>query len=320
MIVKSYHKSLKESWDTFVGEAKNATFLFRRDYMEYHADRFEDYSLLIYNQDQLVGLFPANKVGHVVYSHQGLSYGGMITSSKLSLQTTVELYLVVLEFLEKNKIATVQLKLFPSFYARQASNEATYLMHVLGAKKINCNVTLAIDQQNFTGFSTNKKRKIKSAQKHELKIVESRDLRLFWEQVLVPNLKTVHGITPVHSFEEMELLQSFFEEEIKLYTVIENEVIVAGALMYLTKQVAHVQYMSATAQGKKIGALDFLMEDLIMDKYTDKAIFDFGVVNDGEGINWGLTYWKGGFGAQTYCQVTYEIETKNTANLKRIIE
>ena len=31
------HKSL---WDSFVDSAKNATFMLKRDYVEYHADRF----------------------------------------------------------------------------------------------------------------------------------------------------------------------------------------------------------------------------------------------------------------------------------------
>ena len=30
-------------WNDFVGQSKNATFLFYRGYMDYHADRFADY-------------------------------------------------------------------------------------------------------------------------------------------------------------------------------------------------------------------------------------------------------------------------------------
>jgi hypothetical protein len=44
--VKQYQESDYECWNTFVNQAKNATFLFHRDFMEYHKDRFEDYSRL----------------------------------------------------------------------------------------------------------------------------------------------------------------------------------------------------------------------------------------------------------------------------------
>jgi hypothetical protein len=38
-------------WNAFISTAKNATFLFHRDFMEYHSDRFEDYSLLVFEGD-----------------------------------------------------------------------------------------------------------------------------------------------------------------------------------------------------------------------------------------------------------------------------
>ena len=44
-IVK-YNHNMKAEWDAFVKTSKNGTFLFMRDYMEYHNDRFIDYSLL----------------------------------------------------------------------------------------------------------------------------------------------------------------------------------------------------------------------------------------------------------------------------------
>jgi DNA-binding response OmpR family regulator len=44
--VERYTASRKREWDTFVSTAKNATFLFFRDYMDYHRDRFTDHSLM----------------------------------------------------------------------------------------------------------------------------------------------------------------------------------------------------------------------------------------------------------------------------------
>ena len=46
--------------------------------MEYHNDRFEDFSLMVYKNGKLIALLPANKKDNIVYSHQGLSYGGVV--------------------------------------------------------------------------------------------------------------------------------------------------------------------------------------------------------------------------------------------------
>lgn len=47
--------------------------------MDYHADRFQDASLMIYRKGQLYALLPANRLNNILYSHQGLTYGGLIT-------------------------------------------------------------------------------------------------------------------------------------------------------------------------------------------------------------------------------------------------
>ena len=42
-----YDAAQRVLWDDFVENARNATFLFKRDYMDYHADRFADHSLIV---------------------------------------------------------------------------------------------------------------------------------------------------------------------------------------------------------------------------------------------------------------------------------
>ena len=57
--VRRYNDSMKLRWDEFVQESKNATFLFFRNYMDYHSDRFIDNSLMVYDKnDQLFALLP----------------------------------------------------------------------------------------------------------------------------------------------------------------------------------------------------------------------------------------------------------------------
>ena len=43
-----YTPEYRQQWDAYVAKARNATFLFYRNYMDYHSDRFKDYSLLFF--------------------------------------------------------------------------------------------------------------------------------------------------------------------------------------------------------------------------------------------------------------------------------
>ena len=55
--VSRYTAEDKIEWDRFIATAKNATFLFQRDFMDYHQDRFEDFSLMIYKMKNYMHCF-----------------------------------------------------------------------------------------------------------------------------------------------------------------------------------------------------------------------------------------------------------------------
>ena len=55
-LVRQYESKDYQDWNAFIGKAKNATFLFNRDFMEYHKERFDDFSLLIFVDEKLVDM------------------------------------------------------------------------------------------------------------------------------------------------------------------------------------------------------------------------------------------------------------------------
>jgi len=90
--VERYTPARKTDWDAFVRTAKNATFLFHRDYMDYHGDRFVDHSLLIFHGKTLMGLLPANlATDSTLVSHAGLTYGGLMVPYAATLLTELEM-------------------------------------------------------------------------------------------------------------------------------------------------------------------------------------------------------------------------------------
>ena len=319
MIVQRYTESLKDSWNEFIRKAKNATFLFERDYMDYHSSRFEDYSLVVTNNNKFIAVVPANINNEVLYSHQGLSYGGIVTLPNVSFQESLNIYIIVFDHLYSINIQTIHLKIIPSFYSIHPSDEVDYFMHQLQAKKTRCDVTLAINQQQKLGLSNDKRKNIASAKKKNLQISQSTDYKSFWKEILIPNLTNTHGVAPVHSAEEIQLLHRKFPQNIEWFVATLDDRIVGGTVIFISDNVAHSQYISANQEGKKTGALELLHNYLINEKFNDKNIFDFGIVNKDKGINKGLTYWKEGFGARTYCHDFYEVKTANTNLLKSIL-
>src|SRR5690606_16262448 len=124
--IRKYQPTDKTAWDGFVKKAKNATFLFQRDFMDYHSNRFEDYSLMVYKGEKLHAVLPANIQNGVLHSHQGLSYGGLVLGMKTTFQETLLVFQSALNFLEKEGIAIFNLKLLPKIYNKLPSDEMDY--------------------------------------------------------------------------------------------------------------------------------------------------------------------------------------------------
>src|SRR5260370_36236243 len=79
MLVERYTAAMQPLWDDFVRASKNGTFLLERSYMDYHADRFADHSLLVRDDEgDLLAVLPANADGPQLLSHGGLAYGGFV--------------------------------------------------------------------------------------------------------------------------------------------------------------------------------------------------------------------------------------------------
>lgn len=311
--VKIYQKSHKLEWDQFIGQAKNATFLFGRDFMEYHSHRFTDHSLLVYDKKRLVAVLPANIDDGVLYSHQGLSYGGLVLKKDLTFERVLGIFKEVLAFLDDSGIKTLQLKLLPKIYHLLPSDEIDYLLFVLGARLTRRDIASCIDYAARLPIrSSVRLRGIKRAINQDMEVRQEMDFRPFWEEVLTPNLMQVHNQKPVHSLAEIGLLHSRFPNNIKQFDVYMDTGIVGGATIFETDAVAHTQYISANEIGKKYGALDFLFSELL-GHFSHKKYFDFGISNEMQGmkVNKGLLHWKESFGGRSIAHDFYEVKTEN---------
>lgn len=310
--VKKYEPQFYSLWNQFVADSKNGTFLFHRDFMEYHSDRFEDFSLLVFDCiDRLVAILPANKVDNVVYSHQGLTYGGIYFLSKMEIFSITEIVNSIVVFLKRHEIVKMILKNQSSLYLTDGNYGLDFIFsQYFSSELIKREMNFMIDYSNRIMISKSKLKHFNKISKMGLKIIEENDLSNFWEKVLIPCLQTKYNVKPVHSLDEIKSLKSKFPSNIVQFSVYLNDEILAGITLFISKNGVKSQYGASTESGKKYRALDYLFISLIH-KYQDEklAFFDMGTATEENelGYNSGLVGQKLELGCAIYNQDRIQI-------------
>ena len=319
--VRLYQKSDFELWNAFIDKAKNATFLFNRNFMEYHNNRFTDYSLIIESENKWVAVMPANVVDDQVFSHQGLSYGGLIYGERTKLLAVIEVFKNILIFLQKNQIQKLQMKLTPSFYTDFPSDELNYVLFLLDSRLTRRDTHAVIDLNKQFQITKGRMEGVSKGRKLNLVVKEEPNFEAFWNQILIPNLSETHQAKPVHSLQEIQYLHERFPNNIRQFNVYHDDKLVAGTTIFETKNVAHAQYISGNEDKAKLGSVDFLYYHLITNVFNKKKFFDFGIsnINEGKTLNGGLSFWKESFGSHIITQDFYEVNTNNYGLLDNVL-
>lgn len=321
--VERYNREQQNQWDDFVRTSKNSTFLFYRNYMEYHAPRFRDYSLLIKDEkDNLVALLPANHKGSLLQSHGGLTYGGFITGQNMTSVTMLKVWQAVLEHLLGEGFDSLYYKTMPYIYHRLPAEEDRYALFLAGASVCRRDVLSVVRNEPRAKYQERRRRAVRKAEKQGLEVRTGSCFDQFWP-ILAATLQSRFGVEPVHNLDEIQLLHSRFPENIKLYSTWSEEQMLAGVVIYESSQVAHVQYIAASPEGRSQGALDLLFDTLLKTVYQDKPFFDFGISNEMEGykLNVGLIEQKEGFGGRAVVHDYYQVSLAEAMqNLSRRVD
>jgi len=309
--IRRYTEADKAEWDAFVAQSKNGTFLFFRDYMDYHADRFSDHSLMVYDADgRLYALLPANDDGQgALRSHQGLTYGGLVMSRGCKAAQVRDLFVLLNDYLRGQGFRRVVYKHVPWVYDRLPAEEDLFaIANVCHAQLYARDIASVVMLGRRLPFSTLRRRGVKKGLQAGLCVRELSDLAVFW-QMLEQHLEQKFQARPVHSLDEIMLLKERFPDNIRLMTVCKDGVIVGGTLLYDCGQTVKTQYIVASEEGRQLGALDFLFGHLL-DRYEaeGRQFFDFGTSNkvENDDLNEPLIFQKEGFGARAVCYDTYE--------------
>lgn len=306
--IKRYSKNRKIEWNNFISTTKNGTFLFNRNYMDYHSDRYIEHSLMFFKEEKLLAVFPANEKDNSIQSHGGLSYGGLIYSTKLRTKDVIQILDLITIYYKNKGFKELYYKSIPEIYHLYPASEDKYALFKIGANLIRRDVSSTIDLEYKLKLSKGRKALLTKAKKLDIQLNESDDFITFFKNYNI-HLNDKYGVSAVHSPKEMKLLKSKFPENIKLIVATDSEGFLGGAILYFTSRVIHAQYIHFSDKGKENGSFDLLLNQLFEDYKTYKY-FDFGISteNDGQYLNEGLISFKESFGARATVCDFYKIK------------
>lgn len=305
--ITRYTPESEKEWDDFVRTSKNGTFLLERSYMDYHHDRFKDHSLIFHDDKGPVALLPANEDGDTFCSHQGLTYGGLVMNERVTAAMACEIFTRLNIYLKEKHFRQVLYKAIPWIYHQLPAEEDLYaLFKVCDARLTARDVASVIFTQRPVKWRRDRRFGAKRAAAMGIEVTRSDDYEGFWS-VLTGNLQEKYAVNPVHSLEEIRLLSRRFPERIRLFVAKMRDRLLGGTVLYCCGQTVHVQYISASSEGKHLHAIDAIFGHLLTEVLTHGEILDFGKSTEHMGhlLNETLIYQKEGFGGRAVCYDWY---------------
>lgn len=306
LAVRPYTARDEAAWDAVVAQSRNGTFLHRRAYMDYHAARFRDASLLVEEDGEAVAVLPANRDGDTVSSHAGLTYGGLVALRGLRAERTLAAFERIGEHYRRDGIQRFVYKPVPHVFHASAAEEDLYALHRLGATLVRRDLSSVLAPIATPGMNTMRRRAVARARGAGVAIRVGTDMAPF--HALLADTLQRHDATPVHSLAELELLRSRFPGGIVLHEAHRANELLAGVLVYDFGHTVHTQYLAASAEGRACGALSLLLAELVGATYATRERFSFGISTEDEGrvLNGGLVAQKESFGARAVVHDRYE--------------
>ena len=158
LTVDRYEDSVREDWDRLVLSARGRHFMFARAYMDYHADRFDDASLVVLRNGRPLAALPASRHGGEVISHGGLTFGGLISGPELTTVLAVSALDGVASALRRDGARRLTYKALPHIYHLAPAEEDLFALHAAGARLVRREVSAAIPPGARPAYSDERRR------------------------------------------------------------------------------------------------------------------------------------------------------------------
>ncbi|WP_288444045.1 GNAT family N-acetyltransferase [uncultured Chryseobacterium sp.] len=275
--------------------------------MEYHSDRFKDHSLLIFKNNKIVALLPANESGTQIISHGGLTFGALILSHAIKAIDVLEIFAEVKKYYSALSFNEIIYKTVPHIFHKYPSEEDLYALFRNEANLFRRDISSVIDLSHPIRFSETKRQLVRKCKENNVIITENTNFEEYWN--LLSSVLQKFDTKPVHTIGEITLLKEKFPENIRLFEANKDGRILAGIVIFDFGNVIHTQYMAASPEGRKAGALDFI-NHFLLEKFNDRKYYSFGISTENQGkyLNEGLIQQKENMGARGIALDFYSIK------------
>ena len=305
-----------EEWDSFVERSDSGTIFHKRLFLSYHPkDRFEDASLVVKKDGELLSIFPAVLIKRdgkrIISSHSGASYGGFVYKQNLNLKEAFDLIENLLSYAKDLECDRVLLTPPPMIYQTKYSNYIDFALvkNNFGYVKREVSSVVQLDVPKEGLLSTYRpeaRTAVKKAIKQGVEIAECERFEDYYE-ILKKNLKMRHNVSPTHTLDELIKLKRIFPGKIRLWGAFLGEKLIAGVCNFsANSRVVLAFYISHDEDFQEYRAVNLLFYE-IMKRYKEEGFkfLDFGIFTVDMDPNWGLGRFKENFGARGIFRDTF---------------
>jgi len=304
--IRRYSDDLKDVWDRFVATIKNRSFLFRRDYMDYHRDRFQDHSLLFQLGGKLMACLPAHVAQGKLCSHQGLTFGGLLMCRDIRLGQLQAIASALRDHLRSEGLSNLDYRPMPHPYHEIPAEEDIVALAAEGAALSDARAVPFV-RAGHARLSRDRLRDLRDKSLADLLVRRSDDIRGFMRYCAEHRARRFNS-TLVHSADEMVLLAARFPDNIQHYVIERAGEALAGTILYRHGNCAKVQYSAPASAAMEDGVMTHLYCKLLGDILPAGQWVDFGHSHDFDGnFNSGVHQFKESLGARTVLLARYNL-------------
>ena len=305
MQVLAYDSSWDQQWDELVACSAHATFLHSRRFLSYHRGRFRDASLMLVDGRKLVAVLPAAidpKDEQCVVSHPGATFGGLVFAEDAKGERVLAALRAVIRYYLEAGFRELYYKVVPHIYHLRPSGADRYALFRMGARWARSDLAATIELPVRGQMSGRRRRALRKAEQAGVRVLEGVGMAPAIWTIVEEVLRERYGVCPIHTTDEIVDLHARFPEQIRFLAGMLGDRAMAGMVLFESPTAVHVQYSVANAEGRRVSALDSLLEHGIdYAATTGRRYFDFGICTEAGGrrLNEGLLRYKQEFGAGT---------------------
>lgn len=296
-------------WDSLVTAATNACFLHSEKFLSYHGNRFDDQTVLVLTErrEPVAGLrFVAD--GPTAHSHPGATFGGFLVRDGLRPPDVIHGLNLITSTLRDAGLSKLRIRPMPTQLRTSEDEADLYALHRAGARVVRRDLSTIVSREHPQHYSQLRRRQIRKANRAGTQVRAVTNSSEFHE--LLASALSRHNASPVHSADELDQLLRRFPSSIKLFVAdLDGVGLVAGVVVFDFGRTVHTQYLAASDEGRKCGALDLVIDHLLTVFYADRDVLSFGISTEdgGKVLNEGLVDYKHSFGGLSQVIDTYEL-------------